>query len=151
MFFFAFSIPFEGLFHLLSRIYYAFKNTWIPVLINVLFLGVNILVAFKFADVFGANVFAISFSLGSIMQVFFLTFFLKKYVKLPVWSLFKSVSLILVASGLMGGLVWWLNGKIHLLVTILVAIVFYFIFARSLGILHYAGIGFLDKFITQKK
>ena len=39
--------------HLLSRVYYAFKNTWIPVLINLLFLIISVVVSVIYAEVYG--------------------------------------------------------------------------------------------------
>ena len=100
--FLALAIPFESLSHLISRIYYAHKNTWIPVLINFGFLGINLIGCLLFADRFGASIFGISFLIGSVFQISLLCFFVRKYVSLN-WKKLGLESLkIVLASCVMG-------------------------------------------------
>jgi putative peptidoglycan lipid II flippase len=146
LYFFAFSIPFESLIHLLSRVFYAFKNTWTPVLLNLVFLIVNVYVAFKFADNFGPKIFAISFSFGVIIQVICLLFLVRKYVQLNIKNLFMGTGKILLGSVIMMFLIVGLNqmpvldSNIGFILKICFGVFFYFGFVKILGILKYAGI-----------
>jgi putative peptidoglycan lipid II flippase len=146
LFLFAISIPFESLVHLLSRVYYAFKNTWTPVLVNLLFLGLNVWISFKYATVYGAKIFALSFSIGTFLQVICLLFFLKKYISLNYLWLFKKIMLITFAAVLMGFVVFEYKNYINIgfylnfVSSILVGVLFYFLVAKILGILEIAGI-----------
>jgi putative peptidoglycan lipid II flippase len=153
LFFFAFSIPFESCVHLLSRVFYAFKNTWIPVGVNLMFLIVNIVTAFSFAKVFGPKVFAISFSIGVILQVVVLLILLRRFVLISYFRLLGLVSKIVLASTIMGFVVYGLKTFIQFnfaTYTLCVAagVLIYFVLAKLLGIISYAG---LDRFKFFKK
>jgi putative peptidoglycan lipid II flippase len=149
LFFFAISVPFESLVHLLSRVYYAFKNTWIPVLINLLFLIISVVVSVIYAEVYGPNVFAISFSIGCIVQVVLLMIWLRKYVNLDFVDLAGKSILILMASGIMGICVKvatnysFGNEYLDFVCYVAFGVGIYFGFARIFGILNLAG---LDRF-----
>jgi putative peptidoglycan lipid II flippase len=154
LFFFAFSIPFESSVHLLSRVFYAYKNTWIPVLVNLLFLVINTVAAFSLATLLGPQVFAISFSIGVIIQVLLLIILIRKYVVLNMKYLTFNVLKISFASLLMGLTIEAvkLSGlpitNLVFIGLILIGVAIYFVFAKFLGIIDYAG---LDRFKIFKK
>lgn len=79
--FFAISIPFESLVHILARAFYAIQNTITPMIINLIAMftigGFTIFVAPKY----GIKWFSIGFSVGLIIQVGMLILLLKKHFK----------------------------------------------------------------------
>lgn len=154
MYFFAFSIPFEGLIHLLSRVFYAFKKVWTPVLLNLVFLGVNIFVAFKYANIFGPKIFAVSFSAGVVVQVFCLLILVRKLIELNLFVLLVNFAKIFVASLLMYSVILlvkyfgYVAGNLQFVSVVVMGVVLYFVMAKLLGILNYAG---LDRFVKNSK
>jgi len=151
LFFFTFSIPFESLMHLLSRIYYAFHNTVIPVLINVLFLGINLGGSFYFSKIYGVKTFSVFFSVASFIQVTLLLLFLRRFVSLRLKFMFVRVLKILAASLVMGVVVYFLrdfvkaNVWIRFVVSVLGGVVVYFALLANLDMIRYTG---LKRFIS---
>ncbi len=80
LFFFAISIPFESITHILSRSFFALKNTITPMFINIIAIIINILITIKIATNYGVNWFSFGFSLSFVIQVILLSIFLKKYL-----------------------------------------------------------------------
>lgn len=81
LFFFAISIPFESLTHILSRSFYALKNTITPMFINIFSILVNILITLKLATKYGVNWFSLGFTISFIIQVLLLGIFLYKHLE----------------------------------------------------------------------
>ncbi len=146
LFFFAFSIPFESAMHLLSRVYYAFHNTIIPVSINMVFLFINLTMSFTLAVKYGVNIFAISFVTASLVQVFLLFAFIGNFVDLHFRFLINRTLRIVFGSAVMGTVVylirdfsgfgvWFTTG-----LSVMVGVIVYFIVMHFLDMLRYAGL-----------
>jgi putative peptidoglycan lipid II flippase len=80
LFFFAISIPFESLTHILTRSFYALKNTLTPMYINLISIAINIIITLKIATKYGVNWFSLGFTISFIVQVLLLAIFLKKHL-----------------------------------------------------------------------
>lgn len=80
LFFFAISIPFESLTHILTRSFYALKNTLTPMFINIISIIINIIITIKIATKYGVNWFSLGFAISFIVQVILLAFFLKSHL-----------------------------------------------------------------------
>jgi putative peptidoglycan lipid II flippase len=153
LFFFAFSIPFESLMHLFSRVYYAFHNTVIPVLINILFLVINVGGTYLFAQEYGVNAFSIFFTVASVVQISLLCMFIGRFVRLKWGFLLVRFLKILLASGVMGVAVYYVNGlinqsELNLVVTILVGVVVYFVVLKPMDMIRYTG---MNRFMISLK
>lgn len=153
LFFFAFSIPFESLMHLLSRVYYAFHNTIIPVLINVLFLVINVGGTYLFASKYGVNSFSIFFTVASVVQIGLLGAFIGRFVKLNWGFLLVRFVKIVVATALMGLVVFLVSSLIEqteldLIVSILVGVMVYFAALKPMDMIRYTG---MNRFMLSLK
>lgn len=76
--FFCAIIPFESIDHLLSRTFYAKKDTLKPVIISLFSMAVNIIACFALAKIVGLYGLPLSFLVGAVIQNFLLLIFLKK-------------------------------------------------------------------------
>lgn len=74
--FYAFSIPFESINHLLLRSFYALKHTLTPAILSVLNGTVAIGVAWYFSAFIGVYALALGFAIGQILQLIGLGFLL---------------------------------------------------------------------------
>ncbi|MBD3330298.1 murein biosynthesis integral membrane protein MurJ [Candidatus Peregrinibacteria bacterium] len=79
--YFAISIPFESLVHILARAFYAMQNTLKPMLINITAMTIIALITIFIAPKFGYKWFSIGFSIGLMVQVLLLTTFLSRYME----------------------------------------------------------------------
>ncbi len=79
--FFALSIPFEGVSHILSRAYYAHKNTLKPTVYYVIGMSVISLITLYVAPRFGIMWFSIGFSIGYAIYVLLLSLSIKDKVE----------------------------------------------------------------------
>lgn len=77
---FALSIPVEGAVHLASRAFYSRQNTIIPVCGALLLMLAVIFGSWLLADVLGAAVFALFFTVGSLLQLIWLVIMLKPHL-----------------------------------------------------------------------
>ncbi|MEK7548036.1 MAG: murein biosynthesis integral membrane protein MurJ [Patescibacteria group bacterium] len=102
LFFFAISIPFESLSHILSRSFYAFQNTITPTIINILSMGIIASFTFFVAPIYGIKWFSIGFSTGFIFYVVVTVIFLKKHLQgFNLKEFLISLSKTLLSSGIM--------------------------------------------------
>lgn len=100
--FFAISIPFEGLSHILARAFYAHKNTLTPMLINVTAMIFIALITIFIAPKYGIEWFSIGFSMGFILYVILMLAFLRKYLEgFKFKEFFMSLAKTVLASGIM--------------------------------------------------
>jgi len=156
LFFFAFSIPFESLMHLLSRTYYAFHNTIIPVLINIVFLAVNVGGSYILVKQYGygVQVFSIFFTLASALQILLLSFFLKRFIQLRWGFVFNRILKIVFGAAIMGIVVWLLRENLglglyfNLLLSIGIGALMYFVVLYYLDMVRYTG---LNRFVLSAK
>jgi putative peptidoglycan lipid II flippase len=148
LFYFSFSIPFESLMHLFSRIFYAFKNTWTPVLINFVFLAINLSLSIYLAKIYGAQAFSIAFTIGNVIQVGLLYLFLSRYLKLNIQFLITQIFKLFLATAGMTLVVYYIQDWNYILV-IAVGVVVYFVQTKLLGMIRFAGLqrfNFLKKY-----
>ncbi|MBU1151369.1 murein biosynthesis integral membrane protein MurJ [Patescibacteria group bacterium] len=104
--FFTISIPFESLSHILSRAFYAKKNTMTPMLINVFSMATMATLSLTLAPKYGIGWLSISFSIGFIIQIVLLSTFLKKHLSgFSIKTLSTRIIKIILASCLMGAII----------------------------------------------
>jgi putative peptidoglycan lipid II flippase len=107
LFFFAISIPFESLTHILTRSFYALKNTLTPMYINLFAIGINIIITLKIATKYGVNWFSLGFAISFIIQVILLSLFLRKQLQKFDQKKFLIYCLkLFVISGLMASTIF---------------------------------------------
>lgn len=145
--FLLFAIPFEGLNHLYSRVYYAFSNTLLPVIFSQFFLLISTFGVYFYSKKLGVISFGVFFALGVIIQNVFLLSCLKKYVSLPFKSIFYKFIKLLFACFVMVLCVAPLNLlEVSYLSKLLFGSVFgaiiYFACLHYLGMIKYTGIDF---------
>lgn len=135
--FFAISIPFESLVHILARAFYATQNTITPMIINISAMTIIALITIFVAPKLGIEWFSIGFSIGLIFQVIVLLIFLRSRLKTFKIKLF-SISLLktITASTLMAGAIYLSkyllvshDNKLYSLFYILVGSLTFFIIA----------------------
>ncbi|MBI96416.1 hypothetical protein CL656_04655 [bacterium] len=141
------AIPFEGLNHLYSRIYYAFSNTILPVIFSQFFLFTSTFGVYYFAERFGVYAFGFFFALGVIIQNILLLSFLKKYVEIPFVSILKKLSKLIFACFIMVLAVYpinlfEINPLVKLLLGSLLGALVYFVCLHYLKMIQYTGINF---------
>jgi len=102
LFFFAISIPFESLSHILARSFYALKNTMTPMIINVSSMVLMGILTYTLSPIYGIKSFSISFTIGFIFYVIVMTIMLKKHLyKFKIENFIKSLAKTIVAAGIM--------------------------------------------------
>jgi len=140
-----FAIPFEALNHLYSRIYFAYENTWKPVLISQTFLFTAVSGAYFFTPKIGVLAFGLFFTLGIIIQNSLLLIFLKDYITLPFKDLISKFFKLLFACFIMVLTVYPVSllefhPLVNLLLGSLIGVVVYFYSLHKLSMFKYTGI-----------
>ncbi len=82
LFYYAFSIPFYGLYKITVPLFYSIDKEKIPVFTSIISIFINITFALFFIDNFGFVVLAMSLSLATICNLLMQLVFLKKYLNL---------------------------------------------------------------------
>lgn len=109
--FFALSILAQGMIPLLSRAYYALKDTRTPMFISIATVILSILVAFPLTKYFSVSGLALAFSVGSYFNAFLLVHFLRRlYPGILDRALIYSYLKTLFAALVMALIVW---GTLH--------------------------------------
>lgn len=157
LFYYSLSIPFDSLTHLLNRVFYAFHDTIVPVVANMLLLTSSIVGSVYFAHMYGAKVFAISFFVGNVLQVLVMTIFVSKYIKLS-WSFLISQTLrVLLSSTVMAVVVAEMNNVVGLafvikyVVLVVVGVLVYAVCGALLGLHEHANVDIWLKKIFRVK
>lgn len=102
LFFFAISIPFESLSHILARGFYARQNTVTPMIINVISMILIALSTIFLAPRYGIEWFSIGFSLGFVFYIIIMLTFLKKHLQgFNLRNFLSSFVKTIVATGIM--------------------------------------------------
>lgn len=131
--FFSVSILAQGLIPLLSRAFYALKNTRTPMYIGIVSVIFSIIIAYPLAKELSVAGLALAFSIGSYFNAFILFYYLrKKYPQILDKGLISSYAKTLTISIIMGGITW---GSLHILAG-------YVDMSRFLGVLTQAGTSF---------
>lgn len=100
--FFALSIPFESITHILSRSFYALHNTITPTIINILGMIIIGMITYYIAPIYGIEWFSIGFSIGMAFYMIVMIFFLKKHLQnFNSKQFIISLSKTIVATGIM--------------------------------------------------
>lgn len=81
LFYFALSIPFESLSHILARGFYAMQNTFTPMLVNISGMFIIACITYFVAPIYGIQWFSIGFTIGYIFYVLALTTILRKHLQ----------------------------------------------------------------------
>lgn len=102
--YFSLSIGAQALMYLLSRAFYAYKDTHTPFIITIISVGVNVLLSYIFVLVLHMEVYslALSFSLANLFAVSCMIIFINQKVSLPKRQIIMSITKILIASLTMG-------------------------------------------------
>ncbi len=140
LFFFAISIPFESLSHILSRAFYAVKDTITPMCINLISMFIIGFCTLFLAPKYGIEWFSIGFSLGFIFYVLVTTILLKKHLaSFSMKSFFLSFGKIIIATGIMAisitvtePLNFLMNIKIAYIIRITIGATTFFLIAHIL-------------------
>ncbi|PKL36846.1 murein biosynthesis integral membrane protein MurJ [Candidatus Peregrinibacteria bacterium HGW-Peregrinibacteria-1] len=104
--FFAFSIPLEGVSHVLSRAYYAFNNTLTPTIFNVIGMTIIAACTIFIAPKYGIQWFSIGFTIGFLVYVTLLSIGLKnKTHNFQYANFMTSTMKTLAASMFMAGII----------------------------------------------
>jgi len=142
---FLISIPFEGLNHLLARVYCANLNMVFPALASLLFLGINLAGAFYVAETGVVSNLALVFVSASFVQFLFLLFFLEKKFHFInsgfLYNLMKvviSVIIMFLAVSYVGK--YFDNLFISLLFKVVTGVFVYPMMLLFFNVFHYTGI-----------
>jgi len=142
LFFFAISIPFESLSHILARAFYALKNTMTPMIVNVTSMTIIAASTIFLAPKYGVQWFSIGFSVGFAVYILLMTILLRKHLKGFEVKLFSS-SLIktVFSTGIMVAVILNLGTSLESLMPVKIA--------QLLSIFIGAGTFFLSAFLVR--
>lgn len=102
LFFFAFSIPFESITHLITRSFYAKQNTITPTIITLASFSFIAAITYFIAPKYGIKWFSIGFSLGFIIQVLMLSIYIRPHLEnFRTTNFLRSLTKTILASGIM--------------------------------------------------
>ncbi len=101
---FALSIAAQSLIYLLSRAFFAMKDTKTPFLITTVSVIINITLAYLFIIVLKKDVYylALAFSIANIISAVIMTIYMNIHIELPKFSMGVSVVKTLIATLIMG-------------------------------------------------
>lgn len=102
--YFSISIVANALLPLMSRAFYAFKDSKTPLIITILCVAFNIGLSYVFILIYHLPIYylGLSFSVSSIIGIVLMLLLLNQKVELPKTIIFLSVSKILISSIVMG-------------------------------------------------
>ncbi|PIQ78296.1 murein biosynthesis integral membrane protein MurJ [Candidatus Peregrinibacteria bacterium CG11_big_fil_rev_8_21_14_0_20_41_10] len=146
LFFFAFSIPFESLTHVMARAFYTFNNVITPVIASIIFMFINMAGSFYFAITYGPKTFSFFFVVATLVQIIILLIiFHRKYIKFRLGYLFSNFLKISAGGALMAIVVYFLDQQITPLylrfgVTIFAGGLTYAIWLIPTGLVKYTGL-----------
>ena len=142
---FLISIPFEGLNHLLARIYYANLNMVFPALASLLFLAVNLVGAFYVAETGIVSNLALVFVSASFLQFLFLLFFLEKKFHFINKNFLNNLIKVLLSVIVMFFMVSFVGQQfddlfLSLLFKVVTGVIVYPLMLLFFKVFHYTGI-----------
>jgi putative peptidoglycan lipid II flippase len=151
LFFFALSIPFESLTHILARAFYAMKDTFTPMLVNITSMILIGFCTFYIAPKLGINWFAIGFTLGFVFYVLLISLFLgRKLQQFQFKKMLRSIFKFIVAAACMS-LILVLTAEMHVVFRIGFGAGAYFFAAYLLKIEEISSVNYiLRRFISKK-
>ena len=102
--YFAIAITANALIALLSRAFYALKDSKTPFVITIVTVGFNIFLSYLFILYYQLSIYflAFSFSIASILGVILMTYFLNKKIELPKIEIMISSTKIIISTIVMG-------------------------------------------------
>ena len=102
LFFFAISIPFEAITHILSRSFYALHNTITPTIINIIGMIIIAGTTYFIAPIYGIEWFSIGFSIGMAFYMIVMIVLLRKHLYNFNFKSFRtSLGKTIIATGIM--------------------------------------------------
>lgn len=108
--YFSFSLIFQCLIPILSRAFYAFENTAIPVIASIIALVINVVLAYILSQTMGVYGIAIAFSISNFINLIILLILLvKKYKFIVKKTFFGFLFKILSASFIMSFVVYFVD------------------------------------------
>ena len=103
LFFFALSIPFESIMHILQRSFYAIQDTVTPMIASIVNMIVIAFITKYIAPIYGIQWFSIGFSIASVIQIIILFILLKKHLShFKTKKFFISIVKIIFSCSIMG-------------------------------------------------
>lgn len=100
--FFALSIPFESVSHILARGFYALQNTMTPTIINVIGMTMIASITYYIAPIYGIQWFSIGFTLGFAFYMIVMIIFLYKHLQgFAPGIFFTSLGKTIISTGIM--------------------------------------------------
>lgn len=101
---FAVSITAQSVIYLLSRAFFAMKDTKTPFVITIVSVVINIVLAFVFVVLLKREVYyvALAYSISTIISAVLMTIFLNKHISVPKIPIVVSVMKTLIATFIMG-------------------------------------------------
>jgi putative peptidoglycan lipid II flippase len=101
---FAISIAAQSIIYLLSRAFFAMKDTRTPFIITIVSVTINIILAYFFVMILKKEVYfvALAYSISTILSAILMTFFLNIHISIPKGPILISVAKTLIATLIMG-------------------------------------------------
>jgi putative peptidoglycan lipid II flippase len=131
LFFFAISIPFESLAHILARGFYALQNTLTPTIVHIISMCIIAGSTYFLAPTLGIEWFSIGFGIGFTFYVITMAILLRKHFKDFSFKVFtQSLGKTIIASGIMA-IVVLISAPIELYIPIKLATVIRIILGGS--------------------
>lgn len=150
LFFFALSIPFESLVHILARSFYALQNTLTPMILNLIAMVAIATITYFIAPIYGIEWFSIGFSLGLFLQVILLVIFLWPKLKgFDIKKFFISIIKTIIATAIMVIIILTTENlglyseKLTHLIRIILGTITYFVTASILKTDEISGIKYI--------
>ncbi len=107
LFYFSIGITSQAVIQILPRIFYALKDTWTPVVLGIIAMAVNILAMVLLVGPLEHGGLAFATTIAAFVNMLLLFYFLrKKFGKMDGWAMFWTSIKSLVASLVMGGVIW---------------------------------------------
>jgi len=151
--FLSISIVAQGLIPMLSKAFYALKNTRTPMFISIATMAVSVALAFPLSHSYGIAGLALTFSLGNFFNAIALFYFLqKKYKKVLDRNLLSSYLQVALISLIMGAAIW---SSAHLIANYVDMTRFVGVFIQAgssafIGVVVFVGLSMLFKLEEMK-
>ncbi len=140
--YFSLGITAQSVIQILPRMFYAMQDTWTPVILGIISMGVNILAMIVLVGPLAHGGLALATTVGAFANMALLLVFLKRKMgrmdgKKMVWTAVQAIA----ASCLMGSVVWiWNLGLTYWLGTGGVSAIIRLFTGMAIGVLVYLGV-----------
>lgn len=108
LFYFAVGVSAQSVIQILPRMFYALQDTWTPVIIGIISMLANVAFMFMLVKPLQTGGLAFATSLAAVLNMILLLYLLRKRLKsIDGWRILKTSLKTLLASGVMGVVVWF--------------------------------------------